>query len=144
MRAAYLSVRSSASTHAVARFSRPEGLPLCGHLRAHAAQPYAQIRFSPPEPASAAHKGNADRREYEKGGLVLPSVNNDPFDGPDRFARLGAARGAMPAHRASDATTSDGPIWSTEGRLPLASDSHAIRLWYAGTTVRNAQLSEIK
>ena len=54
------------------------------------------------------------------------------------------ALATMLAHRASAATTSDGPIWTTKGRVPLVSDSRALRLWYPGTTARSAQLSEIK
>ena len=48
--------RASAATHPVGFFNRPFGLPFGGHLQRRAAQPYAPIRFSPPDAVSASPK----------------------------------------------------------------------------------------
>src|SRR3989454_5341190 len=48
--------RASAATHPVGFLNRPFGLPFGGHLQRRAAQPYAPIRFSPPDAVSASPK----------------------------------------------------------------------------------------
>src|SRR5712691_1572140 len=48
--------RASAATHPVGFLNRPFGLPFGGHLQRRAAQPYAPIRFSPPDAGDASPK----------------------------------------------------------------------------------------
>src|SRR2546428_6810829 len=73
--------RASAATHPVGFLNRPFGLPFGGHLQRRAAQPYAPIRFSPPDAVSASPK--EQRRPHgvwSREGRELPRApRTDPY-----------------------------------------------------------------
>lgn len=66
--------RPSRSTHFVTVFGRPFGLRCGGHLRRRTAQPYDDIRFSPPSLHLRRRNRNAGRVQCEKSGLDMVTL----------------------------------------------------------------------